>query len=357
MNKRRRVSIVVAGFVVALAASCATQHLTLWTAPAPVRVSGASFSGWGPNADVWDPVRVASRTVALSAEDTSINAVGKLVYRGGLVLQSDDARFGGLSGLHVEADGRLVAVTDKGHWFVARLTHSEAGELTGVVDARMAALRGVGGEALRRKEDADAEEVVRLSDGRFAVSFERSHAIRLYDLEADGPEAAAEKEIALSGVEPLKANESLESLALLDDGLVTAGEGVTNRNPPFWIVPLAPETPPAPAGRATTKDFYGLVALARAPDGDYIAMERFFAPILGVRIHLRRVTRASIDAGRWEGETIADLAPPVGVDNFEGLAVVPGADGAVRLYLISDDNFNDSQRTLLYAFDLKEERS
>jgi hypothetical protein len=355
MSKRWRVRLVIAGVVIALAAACATQRLTLWNTPAAVRVEGASFSGWGPNADDWEPVRVAARAVALAPGETSISAVGRLVYRGGLLLQSDDARFGGLSGLHVQDDGRLLAVSDQGHWFVARLTQNDAGHLTGVVDMRVARMRGADGRVLSRKDDADAEDVVRLDDGRFAVSFERSHSIRLYDLDKSGPAVASDKELALAGTDALRGNESLEALALLDDGLITAGEGVTSRNAPFWIVPLASDTPPAPAGRTSTKDLFGLVALARLLDGDYIAMERFFAPILGVRIHLRRVTRASIDAGRWEGEAIADLAPPIGIDNFEGLAVAPGEDGAVRLYLISDDNFNDSQRTLLYAFDLKEQ--
>jgi hypothetical protein len=35
------------------------------------------------------------------------------------------------------------------------------------------------------------------------------------------------------------------------------------------------------------------------------------------------------------------------------LAAVPGRNGAIRFYLISDDNFSSSQRTLLVAFDFK----
>ena len=41
------------------------------------------------------------------------------------------------------------------------------------------------------------------------------------------------------------------------------------------------------------------------------------------------------------------------MDNFEGLAALPGKAGVVRFYLISDDNFSSSQRTLLLAFDWK----
>jgi hypothetical protein len=48
-----------------------------------------------------------------------------------------------------------------------------------------------------------------------------------------------------------------------------------------------------------------------------------------------------------------DLAAPMTVDNFEGVAVVPRANGGLRVYLLSDDNGNASQRTLLLAFDWK----
>jgi hypothetical protein len=40
-------------------------------------------------------------------------------------------------------------------------------------------------------------------------------------------------------------------------------------------------------------------------------------------------------------------------DNFEGIAAKK-AEGGVRLYIISDNNFSPSQRTLLMAFDLKD---
>jgi hypothetical protein len=46
-----------------------------------------------------------------------------------------------------------------------------------------------------------------------------------------------------------------------------------------------------------------------------------------------------------------DMAPPMTVDNFEGLAAVPRTDGSVRFYLLSDDNGLAHQRTLLLAFD------
>jgi hypothetical protein len=40
------------------------------------------------------------------------------------------------------------------------------------------------------------------------------------------------------------------------------------------------------------------------------------------------------------------------MDNFEGVAARRMPDGRVRLYIVSDDNFSASQRTLLMIFDV-----
>jgi hypothetical protein len=41
------------------------------------------------------------------------------------------------------------------------------------------------------------------------------------------------------------------------------------------------------------------------------------------------------------------------IDNFEGIAAKEMPDGGIRLYIISDNNFSASQRTLLMVFDLQ----
>ena len=45
------------------------------------------------------------------------------------------------------------------------------------------------------------------------------------------------------------------------------------------------------------------------------------------------------------------LLPPLSVDNFEGLAVREEG-GRTFLYIVSDDNFSGSQRTLLMKFEV-----
>jgi hypothetical protein len=73
-----------------------------------------------------------------------------------------------------------------------------------------------------------------------------------------------------------------------------------------------------------------------------------------VRINVRLIPAAGLDAKppTLDGSLLATLESPSAVDNFEAIAAVPGrTPGTVRLYMLSDDNFSDNQRTLLYAFD------
>ncbi len=342
--------------LVALLALAACVHADRGATPLPApAVVAQAVSGFGPNAADWRAIRLSVRAVPLAPSTPDMVTVGLLRYRGGVEIASDDTHFGGLSDLYVDAHGRLLAASDQGDWFAARVVLDDAGALVGLADGQLAAMRGEDGQPLPDKEHADAEDLTRLPDGRFAVSFERTHTVRLYDLAKKGPAAPAEKELALAGTDDLDANDSLEAISAFGDELLIGAEGVrTHGSAPFWIAPLASDVLPAPVGRTKVNDGYGLVALDRLPDGDFVAMERFFAPLIGPRIFIRRVTQAGLTAGpaRWEGETIADLNPPVALDNFEGLAITHKGNEPARIYIISDDNFSRAQKTLLYAFDL-----
>jgi hypothetical protein len=55
---------------------------------------------------------------------------------------------------------------------------------------------------------------------------------------------------------------------------------------------------------------------------------------------------------RLEAEELALLRRPLSVDNFEGVACRLGPRGESLIYLVSDDNFSATQRTLLLQFAL-----
>jgi hypothetical protein len=89
---------------------------------------------------------------------------------------------------------------------------------------------------------------------------------------------------------------------------------------------------------------YGLVALKPLPGSQIAYLLRAFDEARGNRSSLQIFRSGSLVARM-------DLAPPMTVDNYEGLAAVPRDDGGVRFYLISDDNALARQRTILLAFD------
>jgi hypothetical protein len=89
---------------------------------------------------------------------------------------------------------------------------------------------------------------------------------------------------------------------------------------------------------------FGLVALNRMPDGVTAYLLRAYDPVRRNRITLKIMRGTNLIARM-------DIAPPMTVDNFEGLTSIAGAKRGRRFYLISDDNNRPSQRTLLMAFD------
>ncbi|MDX2275008.1 MAG: esterase-like activity of phytase family protein [Hyphomonadaceae bacterium] len=298
------------------------------------------------------PIDEQWRSVAVSARPAELGEerIGVLQFRGGLELSSDDAGFGGWSGLEVLEDGRLIAVSDAGAWLSARLMFDDEGKLIGLSETRMALMRDENGLPFERKEDGDAEDLAQLPDGRFAVSFEQSQSIRIYDLNRDGPFGAASAGPALEAAQSLPSNAGLEALTALADGALLVGAEDRGE---LWRAPLFGNEPaPALAARYPLQLGYALVSLDRLPDNDdVVALERFYAPVIGVRTRITRIAVDSLQSDELRVTEWARFAPPLLLDNFEAIATARAPGGGLRLYILSDDNFSDQQRTLLYAFD------
>ena len=82
---------------------------------------------------------------------------GQLEFRGGLVLSSPSANFGGWSGLVMEADGKsLLAISDVGSWMTADVTYD--GRPADGPQARAARSPARSrGQPLESKREQDAE--------------------------------------------------------------------------------------------------------------------------------------------------------------------------------------------------------
>jgi hypothetical protein len=96
---------------------------------------------------------------------------------------------------------------------------------------------------------------------------------------------------------------------------------------------------------------------AALPRGDVLVLERAYDPERGVvRVRIRQIEHQSIRPGATlGGRLVAEFAPPLTLDNYEGIAAVGEPGGEVEVYLASDDNLDrDRQRTLLLAFALRQ---
>jgi hypothetical protein len=293
---------------------------------------------------------VTATPVALNAANPSQQSVGRFAYAGGVALAAAPAlRFGGLSDIDVTSDGRMFAVNDEGRLVEATLVLDKQGRLTSVADVRMTPLVGLDGQPLVEKVVADAEGLTSLPSGDRLVSFERQHRIWRYPPNGGLPSLAPMPDAA-SGF-PLNAGlEALAALPAAAPGSYLAG----SEGGAVWLCTFVGGCRETQLGSRVPQD-YGLTSIAVSPDGQTIALlSRAFDPERGVRVILRLVGRDAIDSASAPQVDELVFTEPLTRDNFEGVAIVNGRQpGVLRLYLLSDNNFSDSQKTYLLAFDWK----
>jgi hypothetical protein len=82
-------------------------------------------------------------------------------------------------------------------------------------------------------------------------------------------------------------------------------------------------------------------------------LERGIA-LITFQMRLKRIPAADVKPGaHMQGEVLLESSGG-DIDNMEALAVHTGPDGATRITLVSDNNFNDWERNLLLEFSLPE---
>ncbi len=286
------------------------------------------------------------RVEPLNAKQTE-NLVGRLPsgarLAGGWELHAADPNFGGLSGLAIESEGRLLAVTDAGGW--VRIGLEDGAPST----AAIGYMRGADGRFLSGKTENDAEGLA-LRDGIAFVSFERDFRIEAFAVGTCGASAKAVEIAALPGAfegRAIEANDGPEALALTPEGNLRFGfEGASSSVSPIGQV-LASGEAAWSGTRADNPSGFALVAMdaVSLPGGETreIYLYRAFDPLRGAR--------SVLVWGPGEADRLT-LSRPVLTDNFEGLAAEWLDSGELRLWIVSDNNFSKLQRTLIYAFDI-----
>jgi hypothetical protein len=282
----------------------------------------------------------SAREVPLGPDQKPGAAAGKLRFKGALTLSSGDRRFGGLSGIQIDRNLHLTAISDRGYFVEFDLIENADGVLVGASAPAIETMTDAAGAPLRGS-DRDAEDVAVLPDGQRLVVFERNARLGWFQ-----PGSARQGRTAsLLDLVP-GSNEDIESVVPLPDGkLLLMAEGIGPRHGVLFAWIGLPGSWARLEYRREAADVSGAALL---PDGDLLVIERAANPLTGFHSRLRRVPAALLKPGALlEGETILDLRPPGIADNFEGVATRPLADGRAAIYLVSDDNYFPLESTYL----------
>lgn len=274
------------------------------------------------------PLEISFTPTTLGApEEIAKQLPPNVTFVTGWHLTSPHADFGGISGLDISSSGEFWAISDKGDFIEFNPDNPDIAGFMPLLDAN--------GKLLSGKSKGDAEGMA-ITDELVFVSFERDHRILAYNLErcgvaARGVKFSASPEDSLG--RPLSANEGAEALDITESGHIRAGyEMVIDGQSP--LITFGPD----------------------AERVDYVAVEPGFKLVGADEGYLlfRAYDRDRGNRNIVRGPNVEfKIAPPLNVDNFEGLAVQQLDADTTRLYLVSDDNFSNRQRTLLYIFDVK----
>ncbi|HZB69004.1 MAG TPA: esterase-like activity of phytase family protein [Sphingomicrobium sp.] len=265
----------------------------------------------------WRAARIHFEPVPLAAA-----GFAPLQLAGAWRLTSTDPRFGGVSSLAIDG-AQLVALTDAGALIRFRPGRSIAriGELPD----------GPGSGSFKRNRDSEA--LVRDSGGRgWWVAFENRHRLWLFD-----PSLGRALQRIDLGRRGWRANRGIEGLASDGDALLLLHEDGGHL---LRVTGTRARSLPIAGARGRISD-----AAAIAP-GRYLAVERRVTP-LGFRNALVALEKSG--PGYRFGHRVALPLGPL--DNVEAIAVERRAGGRLRLWLMTNDNFQRPLRTLLIALD------
>lgn len=286
--------------------------------------------------------------------------VDGLIWQGGLELDNPDDRFGGLSSITFTGpDHRLAMVTDRGNFVAGRLVYDDDGIPLGLIGVTIDAIHNSKDVELPRQFARDAEGMDTVyRDGKpvaVRVAFENLSRVADFAL-VDGVPGGPAREVNVPDwVTRARTNEAIESICIAPPASPVAGSTLLigeqirdaqgnhratllgNRDKGDLV--LAPIEGVAPSD------------CAFLPNGDLLVLERGIA-FFAFTMRLRLIPADQVHAGATMRGKVILSASGNDIDNMEGVTVHEGPDGSLRITLISDNNFNDWERSLLLEFSL-----
>ena len=283
-----------------------------------------------------------------------------LIFRGGLELRSATDTFGGLSAVgFTGADGKLLMVSDRGNFVSGQLIYDDAKAPLSLVGVTVEPIQNSKGADLPRAfaRDAEALAIIERPDNKSVVrvGFENLTRVADFHLENGVPAGPAMDVTIPEWLTATRTNESLEAVCVAPATSPIAGstllltEGVVDNDGAHsgWLLGKNDRGPMSYRSGSGTDP----TDCAFLPNGDLLVLERGVV-LVTFAARLVRIKAADVKPGtEMKGEVLFE-ATGGDLDNMEGLAVHQTPAGETRITLVSDNNFNDWERSILLEFTL-----
>jgi hypothetical protein len=291
---------------------------------------------------------IAFQQLPLVTEGKAPARIGALKFISAWELRSDNQNFGGFSALTVLRDGRFLGISDAG----TMIGFDPPGTHTGAASFIAALPSAFGAKVNYQYRDSEGIASDPES-GRLWISYEGKAAIRRMPpsfSRIDGINRTA-------ALRAWDGNSAGEAIARLRDGrFLLFSEGQDRSDDSFQALmfsgdPVEPDSDAIGFGYRPPAGFKPTEAL-QLPGGQVLILNRRIGFPEGFSAKLTLINPTEIAADETiKGRVIATLTSPLLVDNMEGMTLTE-ENGQAILWMISDNNFNIFQRTLLMKFAL-----
>lgn len=279
------------------------------------------------------------------------SAAPELTHLSSFTWRENDENHGGYSGLHVTDDGRkFIAITDRGD-VASGVFKREDGRITGLKNTKISFLlpapwsKNLVENGRPSTFNSNAEGLAVTSDNRVWVSFEGHHRLRQYD-DISSPAGAVKRH---SDFVDFQTNSGLEALAVdAQDRLYTLPERSGKWTRPFQVYRLTGKTWERWA-KLPRRDRFLPTGADIGPDGKFYLVERRFEYLQGFATRIRRFDLT--ETGLINEQTLLTSGFRE-FGNVESISVWKTKEGALRVTVLTDDNFNFLQSTQFHEFEI-----
>jgi hypothetical protein len=293
---------------------------------------------------------IALKPLALDPGHPGPRRIGPLTFLNAWELGSGNNDFGGISALTALPDGRFIGLSDAGTVIGFGLEGDDR------TDRPFIAPLPTPINGKTKYLDRDTEGITYdPASGRFWISYEGHHAIRRFTPAL----ARTDAKVTPAPMRKWASNKGGETIVRMTDGRFIVLSESFDMPDGGYMGLLFSGDPVEPGTQMVTFGYrpptgYMPTDGTQLPDRRLLILNRSISFPNGFAAKLVIVDPTAIkkDAD-VSGEVIVTLAAPLLIDNMEGITTTQ-ENGRTIIWMISDNNFNAWQRTLLMKFTLTE---